>query len=345
MSKISIIIPCYNVENYIDRCLESIVTQTIGLDMLEIITVNDASSDGTLAKLQQWEQRYPQNIMVITYPENLHQGGARNVGLQYATGEYIGFVDADDWIEKDMYELLYEKICTQKYDVVKCKFLREHFEGEHILPAGSCPDIEYSFPAKNGLFYGKITDSGCLGEYGAIVTGLYKKTLLTKNALMFPEHLAYEDNYFENILKLYIGKLCIIDKILYHYFINPVSTTTAVNTDHQLDRLAIELMTVEAFKERGAFDLFHDEIEWEFIQKFYLNTVYIIFTRFTYIPDIFEDMKQNILELFPNYCSNPYLASANAREKQLLRLLEMDCTLTPALLEGIKKAYLSTMQR
>lgn len=127
MHEISIIIPRYNVEQCIDRCLKSVTSQTIGLDLLEIILINDASTDNTLDKLYQWEHRFPQNIMVITYEENLRQGGARNIGLTYASGQYIGFADADDWIDKNMYKFLYEKICTLKVDAVRCKFVREAY--------------------------------------------------------------------------------------------------------------------------------------------------------------------------------------------------------------------------
>ena len=109
---ISIIVPCYNVEQYIDRCLDSIVKQTIGFNNLQVIVVNDASTDGTLEKLIQWEKQYPQNILIITYDVNIKQGGARNRGLQYADAEYIGFVDADDWIEPEMYEELYNAVVS-----------------------------------------------------------------------------------------------------------------------------------------------------------------------------------------------------------------------------------------
>jgi len=344
MAEISIIIPCYNVENYIDRCLESIISQTVGLSMLEVIAVNDASTDHTLEKLYQWEKRFPETILVITYEENLRQGGARNIGMEYAAGEYISFVDADDWIEKDMYALLYEKICSGHYDIVKCKFIREHVQNEIDLTTFSQirHDVEYIFSAKNRLYYGKVTETGNAGEYGSLCTGLYRKNLFTDNALKFPEHLAYEDNYFESLLTLFTHRLYIIDKILYHYFINPVSTTTTVNASHQLDRLTVELLTINAYKQYGAFDIYHDEIEWEFLQKFYLNTWYIIFTRFSHIPDIFSDMKEKILSLFPDYKLNPYLSRANKREKQLLRLLEIDADLKPDTLEKIRQAYLST---
>lgn len=150
MAEISVIIPCYNVEKYIDRCLESVVAQTIGLDMIEIIVINDASTDNTLKKLYEWERRFPENIMVVTYEENLRQGGARNIGLEYASGQYIGFVDADDWIERDMYRLLYEKMCTMRFDAVKCKYVREMCRG-HITCDGSSQDVDYAFTPETGF--------------------------------------------------------------------------------------------------------------------------------------------------------------------------------------------------
>ena len=106
MDKISIIVPCYNVEKYVGKCIESLLAQTIGRDKLELIFINDASTDGTLRILKAYERMDPEHICVITYDENIKQGGARNIGLSYATGNYIGFVDADDWIEPDMYERL-----------------------------------------------------------------------------------------------------------------------------------------------------------------------------------------------------------------------------------------------
>ena len=127
---------------------------------------------------------------------------------------------------------------------------------------------------------------------------------------------------------------------MYHYFINPVSTVTSTNATHQLDRLTTELMLIDAFKERGAFEVWHDEIERDFLQRFYLNTWHIVFTRFSYIPDIFPKMKKSIMQLFPNYKKNPYFME---RDEPMLELLEMNPEPQPEELEMIRKAYLSDL--
>ena len=97
MKKVSVIIPCYNVEEYLSACLESLLRQTIGLDNLDAIA-----------------QQYPDSIRVFHLPQNCRQGGARNVGLEHAIGEYVAFLDADDWVDVSAYQKLYE--LAQQYD-------------------------------------------------------------------------------------------------------------------------------------------------------------------------------------------------------------------------------------
>jgi glycosyltransferase involved in cell wall biosynthesis len=94
--KVSVIIPCYNVEKYIERCLESLERQTIGIGHMEIICVDDASSDGTEDILRSWEKKYPGSIKVVLSERNNRQGAARNIGMQYASGDWVSFVDSDD---------------------------------------------------------------------------------------------------------------------------------------------------------------------------------------------------------------------------------------------------------
>lgn len=165
--------------------------------------------------------------------------------------------------------------------------------------------------------------------------------MLTENNVFFPEKTAYEDNFWGSILRLYVKDLYIVDKVVYHYFVNPTSTVMAVNAKHHFDRLEIEVRKVEEFKKRGAFDLFYREIEWDFLQLFYLNTWHIFFTKFTYIPDIYGKMKETISDLFSDYLNNPYLELATPRQKQLIRMLSLDHNFTVEDLKRIKKAYLA----
>lgn len=302
MKQISVIIPCYNVEEYIDRCLDTLVNQTIGLDALEIILVNDASTDHTLEKLKEWEQRYQDHIKVITYTENIRQGGARNKGMKCASGEYIGFVDSDDWIELDMYETLYREAVRGDFDMVQGKYIqsKEKTDEDHKTDQYHC--IEYRFESVKDLSYRfSVNDYGCIGEIGGVWSAIYKRSIIVENEVWFPEKIVYEDNYWSSVLHLYLKNLCVVDKIIYHYFVNAASTVRSMNTAHHMDRLEIEIGILEEYKQRGVFDLFYDDLCREFIQRFYLNSINLFFVRYQTLPDIFGWMEDVTLENFPDY--------------------------------------------
>ena len=110
MIKVSVIVPVYNTEEYLEKCLNSLINQT--LKEIEIICVNDGSTDNSGKILKQYAKRYPQ-VKVIEQ-QNLKQGAARNNGVKTATGEYIGYVDSDDWVDLDYFEKLYNT--AKKYD-------------------------------------------------------------------------------------------------------------------------------------------------------------------------------------------------------------------------------------
>ena len=103
MPYISVIIPCYNAANYVERCMERLLSQTIGFENLEIIFINDGSLDATLGKLMQYEMKYQDQVILINCDKNYGQGAARNTGLKYASAEYIGFLDVDDVIADTFY--------------------------------------------------------------------------------------------------------------------------------------------------------------------------------------------------------------------------------------------------
>ncbi len=115
MKKVSVIVPCYQLKQmWLERLFHSLEKQTIGFKELEIIFVVDASPDDTFARLKIYEEMYSENILLINSEKKVGPGGARSLGIQYASGEYVAFLDQDDWVEPCMYEHLYEK--AKAYD-------------------------------------------------------------------------------------------------------------------------------------------------------------------------------------------------------------------------------------
>ena len=115
--KVSIIIPVYGVEKYVSKCLESLVNQT--LNDIEIIVVNDGTKDNSQKIIDKYVKKYPDKVKSFI-KENGGQGSARNYGLKQANGDYIGYVDSDDYVELEMYEKLYNKAISDNLDIAIC---------------------------------------------------------------------------------------------------------------------------------------------------------------------------------------------------------------------------------
>lgn len=304
---ISVIVPCYNVEKYVARCIKSLMIQTIGYQNLQIILVNDASTDSTLVVLKEFENLFPDNIMVITYDENIRQGGARNIGMRYATGKYIGFVDSDDWIEPSMYKELYDKMESGDYDVVRCKLMHDSSESLSlfVVPSERCENQELVFEEKNGFYWAEPPKNkrGINGVFGGVYTGLYRRDFLISHNLFFPERCAYEDNYWGALLKLYVHKMYIIDIPYYHYYRNVDSTVRMRNSARHLDRLDVQEKLLEEYEKLGIMKYYYSEILNECIVLYYLNTLFLFFERFDECPsvDLYNRMSGTIYTYFEDW--------------------------------------------
>lgn len=338
--KISVIVPCYNVSEFIDRCVKSLADQTIGIEELECIFVDDASTDDTLEKLRSWEEKFPESILVVSCPENHRQGAARNVGLSYATGQFIAFLDSDDYVDSQMYEAMYQKAEELKCDVVGSFFARETRDGRQLYRDETELETEklvkVDTPAKRKELLVSGLPSG-------VNTRLYRRNLIIDNQLLFPEDIQYEDNYWGAILLGMVSSYYIMDSCFYHYVVNEASTVMEQNAGHHLDRLVIEVMKVEKYKEDGTFQEYHDEIEYNFLRLFFINTIRILFVRFDQIPyQIIYDMQRWVRELFPHYQGNPYLEKLPPLQLELLKIIQVD--LTPEKIEILAQGYRSVLK-
>lgn len=309
MKKISVIIPCYNVSAYIDRCMTSVTRQTTGMDSLEIICVDDASTDDTWKYLQKWEQMYPDDILLIRQEVNRRQGAARNLGLQYATAEWITFIDADDWLEKDYFERLYDPILKYGCDVSFCEwktdtsnaltyFMQEEKERE--------PEDHY-FTADTDEKRKKWIGNRILGDSpcGKII----RKSLLMDCRIFFPEDLAYEDMYWAPLLHVYAKSAYKVKESLYHYFVGNSSTVRSRNSDYHIDWISVQLIKWNDYSERGLMKKYPKELEQDVLNDAacFLKTLVL---RYDDPPfSLFLLEREWIMQHIPNHKENPYLVN------------------------------------
>jgi glycosyltransferase involved in cell wall biosynthesis len=180
MPKVSIIVPAYNSEKTLVRCLTGLVNQT--LSDIEIILVNDCSTDGTLKIMTDCEAQFPEKITVVNLAENLGAGAARNVALQYASGEYVGFVDSDDEVVTTMYEKLYSVAAAGDLDVV---------DGGYFDEATGAAIVHTSDELTGILDDRKRSELIAGGGY--FVSKIIKKSLLDELNIQFRSHCVLED--------------------------------------------------------------------------------------------------------------------------------------------------------
>lgn len=208
MQTITVIVPVYNTEKYLRKCLDSICNQTY--KNLEIVCVNDYSTDNSISVLNEYVAK-DSRIKIINHRENKGASAARNSGIDVSTGEYIYFVDSDDWLDLDYIENMYKTI--EKYHanmVLNTNILEEKCNKTKPFSWNA-----YTKKLPEGEFLDKITainESQCM-----IWAHLYKREFLIKNNLRFPEGYIHEDEYFSYVSKILSDKLFAFYGPAYHY--------------------------------------------------------------------------------------------------------------------------------
>ena len=337
--KVSIIIPCYNVECYIERCIKSLIGQTIGIQNLELIFVNDASTDGTLEILEKYEKQYPDSIILINNEINKKQGYARNLGMIYATGECIGFVDGDDWVDDTMFEKMYYAITDYECDVAECEHIRT--DSEIRIQQAPNNDFVYTVSDQNTREALLMDMMNC----AYICKKVYRREFLDKLNVKFPENLIYEDEYFASLIFLYVEKYYYTSEILYFYYMNPNSTTAnGTSAMREFDTLKIEMNILNEMINRNFYYEYRDYCEFRFISKYYIQCLIRVFRKMkeptAESVETIKIMQLTIKNIFPNYRNNCYLCSRNFQEwKGFMESVEKEITL-----ENIKEFQKETLR-
>ena len=245
MPKVSVIIPFNNVENYIKECLGSVLNQT--LTDIEVICVDDASDDGTLNIVKEFASK-DSRIRLIELSERKGQGYARNRAIEIATGDYIGFVDSDDFVKPEMFELLYEKALENDNDIVMCQVSEyDDVTGQYIQSDYYSLAPLYSFGDR--IFSAEDTKQVILDINVALWNKIYRRSYLAEIGEKFPEGFIYEDLPFFFGTYLPAKKVQIVWKDLYAYRVNRKNSTMQQFNNKILDRLPMVSLTYEKMKQ------------------------------------------------------------------------------------------------
>lgn len=206
---ISIIIPVYNIEQYVGECLDSVCRQTY--TNLEIIVVNDGSTDSSETIINQWKKR--DNRIVLINQENQGLSAARNTGLDYAQGEYIGFIDADDYIHENMYMELYQLLKRSNCPMAMCAYSAVNEVGETMARKIEDPESQiYNAEALLGAMLDNIRNHQ---TFVSACNKLYKKSLF--DDVRYPVGKLYEDNWIIHTLVYKAERIAFTNSELYYY--------------------------------------------------------------------------------------------------------------------------------
>lgn len=237
--KFSVVVPVYNVEAYLTDCLKSLLTQDFA--DFEVICVNDGSTDHSREILSEWESKLPQ--MKVIDRANGGLSAARNTGLAAATGDYVVFVDSDDWVESSMLSRLAEE--TRDEDML-CYACRKSDSGttDTLLPERT---DGWSYYNRHALEHREVA-------FVCVWQRCYRREFLIDNSLYFREGILHEDNEFTPRACLYAKSIKVIPDVLYNYRVRPgsIMTTRGLRSKESLITIGNELS--ELFSNENGID-------------------------------------------------------------------------------------------
>lgn len=255
--KVSIIVPVYNVENYLRQCLDSVLNQT--LKEIEVICVNDGSTDNSKQILEAYRKK-DSRIKIIN-KKNAGQGAARNRGIEYAKGEYIGFVDSDDWIDINMFEKLYKNAKFNNSDIVMCPILLINETDGNLnreIPYFDLKCFDEGFD--DCVFNYKQTKNFIHDITVNVYNKIFRREFINNINARFPEGLIFEDVPF--FYQTYLGarRISLIRDYLYFHRVNRPSSTIALVDKRHFDIIKIQNIMIEHFSALPNFEEFKIEL-------------------------------------------------------------------------------------
>lgn len=289
---VSVIVPVYNVEKYLDECLSSLVNQT--LSELEIIVVNDGTKDNSQNIIDQYVKQFP-NKVISLIKENGGLGDARNYGIPYAKGEYIGFVDSDDIVHHEMYEKMFNKAKLENSDLVLCDL-------EYFYETSSEKMVKEGLVQIENIDINKTVFLSPLFAWNK----LYRRSLFIESELKYPIGLWYEDIPVTVPFFTLAKKISYVHETLIYYRQRSTSIMGSVDNPKVKDIFDIMHLCLSYFKDHNLLETYHDELEFLFIEHLMLNGGFRFLLSHKYSDYLAFSI--DTLDLnFPHWRNNKYL--------------------------------------
>lgn len=320
--KISIIVSTYNGAKTLPKAVESLLSQT--LDSYEIILSDDCSADETRKIIEEYSKKYPDKVIANYMKSNTRASGSYNDAFKIAKGKYVAFIDQDDWADSKMYEKLYNLAEKENAEIADC-------DCAHVDSLGNIIEIEDSYALDQ---LGDITNEKRKLLFvwpGRQFTKIFRKDFLAKNNIYRFDNVCFGDQYFMELVAAYCNKIVKINEPLYYYRVDNESTVTRTyNNPILYDRVKCEEMMIKSLTERGFLDEYRDEIEFRFIELFYVNSIHVFLTQFkpcelNEIKYLQSKVKQN----YGNYRKNKYYKARISKKDKILTFI---CDISPVLL-------------
>lgn len=293
--RFSIIIPVYNVEKYIRKCMDTVMNQTFR--DYEVIVVNDETPDNSMKIVQEYVDAFPGMIQVI-HQKNTRQGGARNNGVTKARGEYLLFVDSDDYVAATMLEILDARLQENPCDILGFQHITVSPEGEALY--------EYSDGMLKPGVYDPRQDHQILMLACNPWGKAFRREFYVGSGIRFPEQLLYEDAV-TRVLYALASSVVLCDDRLYYYVQSSNSSMRRNISEKMLDILTVTDIVIQEFKNRDLYEVFRDQLDCALIYGILYVLNFINGTDKKHPIQI--PMADYIRIHFPDYKKNPNIGS------------------------------------
>lgn len=336
---LSIIIPCYNSVDCIEPLLLCLEHQTIGIENLEIIFVDDASTDGTRMRLMEFQNRYPQNVQIIENDKNYGVSYARNRGVEKSRTSLVTFADHDDVPEYTIYETLYKSLMKSGCEIAMCA--HDYITHETKIPReGECGcnnkfgrrhslEQQTEFPPVQIFELTEHTvremfmmqfrnDLECWSK-------LIRKSFLLEHNIVFPEGMWGEDFYWWMLVEMNLNSLCWVPSVLYHH--TRKSRPSVSKEMHNW--MSAQLLLNHEAKSRGLYQYFWEILDLELFEIGFASTLYYRILKNNFSVEELEELRQVVIRETTDILNNTYVRGQNFRyrySEYALGLLEEEVT-------------------